>query len=64
MRHRDDGSPLARIDGALDVRKPHRLWITGDSYTRILVSPVDMWRGVRTNIDWSALDTTRATGKR
>ena len=60
-----NGTPVARSDVTLPLDKPFRLMLFGKSVrTKILVGPLQVWQGVRSDIDWSALDAPRGTGAR
>ena len=48
-----DGVPLAVLDPAVPMGDSAMLLIRGGSYhTRILVGPLEVWRGVRYDLDW------------
>ena len=52
-----DGKPIARAETPLDLNRPYRVLIEGKSVrTRILVGPLDVWEGVKGDVDWSLLD--------
>ncbi|HEX9727358.1 MAG TPA: AAA family ATPase [Gemmatimonadales bacterium] len=52
-----DGQPLARSHTPLALDRPFRVHLTGKSVrTRILVGPLEVWEGVRGDVDWSRLD--------
>ncbi len=49
--------PLWRSQSSLPLDRPYRLFLDGNSLnTRILVGPVEVWQGVRDDVDWMALD--------
>jgi hypothetical protein len=51
-----DGQPLVRSEAPTFSDVPDRLVISGSSLgTRMLVGPLEVWEGVRTDIDWSTL---------
>jgi len=51
-----DGQPLVRSEVPAFPDVPDRLVISGSSLgTRMLVGPLEVWEGVRTDIDWSTL---------
>lgn len=52
-----DGRAIVRSELALALDRPFRVVLYGKSVqTRMLVGPVEVWEGVRTDVDWSALD--------
>jgi hypothetical protein len=56
-----DGQPPWRAESRLSFDRPYRLLLKGKSVrTRILVGPLEVWEGVRGDIDWSALDHSPA----
>lgn len=54
-----DGEPLARTEVRTRAEVPDRIVIAGSSLgSRVLVGPLEVWQGVRADIDWSALGWT------
>jgi hypothetical protein len=52
-----DGQPILLSGGSLALDRPYRVLIEGKSVgTRILVGPLEVWEGVRTDVDWASLD--------
>jgi hypothetical protein len=52
-----NGEPLWITESRLPLELPFRVALYGKSYhTRILAGPLDVWEGVRGDIDWSALE--------
>jgi hypothetical protein len=57
-----DGQPLWRGESQLSLDRSYRVRLVGKSVrTRILVGPLDVWEGVRADVDWSTLDTQPPT---
>lgn len=51
-----DGEPLARVDVRPPLDVPHRVVFSGKSMnTKLLVDDIEVWEGVRADVDWSAL---------
>lgn len=51
-----DGKPLAILDQGLPLDRRYWLDVSGQSVgTKMLVGPIDAWKGVRSGVDWSAL---------
>ncbi len=56
-----DGVPVWRSPGRIPVDQPYRIVIAGNSAdTKVLVGPLQVWRGVRKDIDWALVDPGRA----
>ncbi len=54
------GRPLWISDEPLRLDRPWRLFLHGNSVgTRMLVGPVEVWEGVRTDIDWGEVTGSR-----
>ena len=52
-----DGTPLFRSSPGIDLRKTYFVATSGQSVeTRILVGPLSVWQGVRTDVNWARLD--------
>jgi hypothetical protein len=52
-----DGEPLWRGESQLSLDRPYRVLLLGKSVrTTILVGPLELWEGVRGDVDWSTLD--------
>jgi len=52
-----DGVPWWRSEGALALSERYTIKLYGQSVdTQVLVGPLQVWYGVRTDVDWSALD--------
>ena len=52
-----DGQPVWRGESRLSLDRPYHVRMEGKSVrTRILVGPLEVWEGVRGDVDWSALD--------
>jgi DNA-binding SARP family transcriptional activator len=52
-----DGQPLWRGESQLSLDRHYRVRLEGKSVsTKILVGPLEVWQGVRGDVDWSALD--------
>ncbi len=52
-----DGQPLWRSDSPISLDRLYRVRFEGKSVrTRILVGPLNVWEGVRGDVDWSLLD--------
>jgi hypothetical protein len=55
-----DGRAIIVTDDAIPMGRPLRAVVAGNSFrTRMLHGPVEVWTGVRADIDWSAADTAR-----
>ncbi len=51
-----NGVALARTPPALKLDRKFRILLGGQSVgTRLLVGPLEAWRGVRTDVDWSRM---------
>lgn len=58
-----DGRPVWRSAAPLARLGPFRLAISGHSVgTRVLVGPVDIWEGVKTDLDWRVLESKQNRG--
>jgi hypothetical protein len=56
-----DNVPLARVQGDLPLAGRYRLVMEGQSVrTKILVGRLEVWEGIRGDVDWSVLDTSRS----
>lgn len=58
-----DGQPVGRHASAMPTDQPLAIVVMGQSVqTHMLIGPLTAWRGVRGDVDWSALgrDTTKA----
>lgn len=56
-----DGTPHILLDGRIALDQPGRVTLRGNSLgTRVLVGPLTLWQGVRSDIDWTVLDTVNA----
>jgi DNA-binding SARP family transcriptional activator len=52
-----DGVPVALLGSSLPLDRPFRVILQGKSVrTRILVGPLQVWEGVRGDVDWSAVE--------
>jgi len=50
-----DGRPVLILSSALPPSARYQVMLNGNSVgSRILVGPVDVWQGVRTDVDWAA----------
>ncbi|MCH8254096.1 MAG: PD40 domain-containing protein, partial [Gemmatimonadetes bacterium] len=59
-----DGQPLWRSDSPVSVDRLYRVLLYGKSVrTRILVGPLEVWEGVRGDVDWSVLDRQDAASR-
>lgn len=57
-----NGKPLWRSESALSIDEQFRVVLEGKSVgTKILVGPLEIWEGVRGDVDWSVLE--RADGR-
>jgi hypothetical protein len=57
-----DGRPLWISEAHLSTDARYRVITGGNSaWTEILVGPLDVWQGVRTDVDWTLLDGTATT---
>ncbi len=55
-----DGVPVWRSPGRIPVDQRYRIFIAGNSAdTKILVGPLQVWRGVRKDIDLAVVDPSR-----
>jgi hypothetical protein len=51
-----DGKPLAIFDQALPLDRRYWMDLSGQSVgTRMLVGPIEVWKGVRDGVDWFSL---------
>ena len=49
-----DGAPIWRTTRAVPLQLRYRLFLDGNSAgTNLIVGPVEVWEGVRTNLNWS-----------
>jgi hypothetical protein len=52
-----NGQVLARSRDRVSLDVPYRIWTEGVSLdSKMLVGPLEVWTGVKTDVDWSALD--------
>jgi hypothetical protein len=52
-----NGRPLWVSENDLPIDRPFRVALEGKSYhTRLLVGPLQVWEGVRGDVDWSAVE--------
>lgn len=52
-----DGRPVARTETPVVFERPVRVMLDGKSVgTMILVGRVEVWEGVRPDVDWGVLD--------
>lgn len=52
-----NGQARWRSRPALPTDQPYRIWITGNSAnTRVLVGPMEVWSGVRGDVEWEAAE--------
>ena len=59
-----DGQPLWRSDSPVAVDRLYRVRLEGKSVrTRILVGPLQVWEGVRGDVNWSLLDRQDAASR-
>ena len=59
-----DGQPLWRSDSPISPDRLYRVRLDGKSVrTRILVGPLEVWEGVRGDVDWSVLDRQDAASR-
>ena len=59
-----DGVPVWRSPGRIPVDQRYRILIAGNSAdTKILVGPLQVWRGVRKDIDWAVVDRSSGSGR-
>jgi hypothetical protein len=57
-----NGMPLGYYAGTLPLELPYWLHLHGNSLgNRMLVGSLEAWEGVRTDLDWSALDRPATT---
>lgn len=55
-----DGHAVWRSLTPQPLDHPFRVLLQGMSFhTKVLVGPVEVWQGVRNDVDWSALDHTK-----
>jgi DNA-binding SARP family transcriptional activator len=55
-----NGSPVARTESKIPLDGTYRVITEGRSRdTQVLVGPLQVWQGVKTDVDWSALDWPR-----
>jgi hypothetical protein len=60
-----DGRPLVRTHTRVQLDGLFRILTEGRSLnTQLLVGPLEIWEGVRTNVDWAALEGWRAGEER
>jgi DNA-binding SARP family transcriptional activator len=52
-----DGRPVARTNTAVPLDATYRVITDGRSFrTQLLVGPLEIWEGVRTDVDWASLE--------
>ncbi len=53
-----DGVPVWRSEQRVSRNARYRVWLEGNSAgTNLVVGPVELWRGIRQDLDWQLLDS-------
>ena len=55
-----NGRAVGRSTTRVPLDRPYRVWTEGKSIgSTVLVGPLEVWTGVRTDVDWGALPWPR-----